>query len=262
MNPFFQVTERPDFLSITQEEALSRMKHVVETKTLGVLTGEVGSGKSTLLRILAGTLSSSDHQVVYLCSSRMSPKELYGSILKAMGEVPAFSATKVKQQWREVLEDRANAQTRQLAVLIDEAHDLPDSTLLELRFLMTRGMEAQSPFPVILAGQGKLRRDLNTNLMEPISQRVRMQFHLAGMVLSECTQYIERQMKASHLDRPVFTEGAIKLVHSTSQGIPRLVNMLCGNSLILATQKGDNALEERHISSVIADFDRQRGNKN
>lgn len=262
INPFHQIPECPEFMSTAQQEALSRMMHVVETKTLGVLTGEVGSGKSTLLRTMATNLSPTDYQVVYLCSSRMSPKELYGSILKAIGEIPAFSSTKIKQQWREILDDRARCQTRQLVVMIDEAHDMPDTTLLEIRFLMTRGMEPQPPFPVILAGQGKLRRELNTNLMEPISQRVSMQYHLAGMTVTECSRYIDNQMKSVHLDRPVFTESAVKLIHATAQGIPRVVNLLCGNALILVDQKGENAIDERHVGSVISDLEKQRGNKN
>ena len=146
--------------------------------------------------------------------------------------------------------------------MIDEAHDMPNNALLELRFLMTRGMEAQSPFPVILAGQAKLRRDLNTNLMESISQRIRMQYHLSGMTVTECQQYADQKMRSANLERPVFTESAIKQIYSTTQGVPRLVNMLCGNSLILATQKSDNAVEDRHVTAVLADLDRQRGNIN
>lgn len=52
MNPFLQVPDYPEYRSAIQEEALSRLMHVVENKALGVLTGEVGSGKSTLLRIV------------------------------------------------------------------------------------------------------------------------------------------------------------------------------------------------------------------
>lgn len=261
-NPFFQAVDKPEYMGAAQQEALSRMNHVVETKSLGVLTGEVGSGKSTLLRTLAGMLGASDHQVIYLCSSRMSPKDLYASILRNMGEVPSFSTSKIKQQWHEIMEDRTRVQSRQLVVMIDEAHDMPNTTLLELRFLMTRGMEAQSPFPVILAGQAKLRRDLNTNLMEPISQRIRMQYHLSGMTVTECQQYVDQRMKSAGLERPVFTESAIKQIYSTTQGVPRLLNLLCGNSLILAAQKSDNAVEDRHVTAVLADLDRQRGNIN
>jgi len=261
MNPFLQVPDYPEYRSAIQEEALSRLMHVVESKALGVLTGEVGSGKSTLLRIVAGNLPQSDYQVVYLSSSRMNPKELYTGTLRAMGETPAFSVPKVKQQWREALDSRSAGNGRQLVLLIDEAHDMPDSTLLELRFLMTRGMSPNPAFPVILAGQGKLRRDLNTKLMEPISQRIRMQYHLGGMTAQECARYILHQMQKADLTLPVFTEGAMKAIHATSQGIPRVVNLLCGSALILSRKNEENAVEEKHIANVPADIDRQRGNR-
>jgi type II secretory pathway predicted ATPase ExeA len=262
MNPFLQVPDYPVYRSAIQEEALSRMMHVVETKSLGVLTGEVGSGKSTLMRIVAGNLPQSEYQVVYLSSSRMNSKELYTGTLKAMGETPAFSSSKVKQQWRDVLDARSTGNTRQLVLLIDEAHDMPETTLLELRFLMTLGMSPNPAFPVILAGQGKLRRDLNTNLLEPISQRIRMQYHLGGMTAQECARYILHQMQQAGLDLPVFTEGAMKSIHATSQGIPRVVNLLCGSALMLARKNEENAVEEKHIGVVLADIDRQRGNRN
>ena len=262
MNPFLQVRDYPEYRSAIQEEALSRMMHVVETKSLGVLTGEVGSGKSTLMRLVAGKLPQAEYQIVYLSSSRMNPKELYAGTLRAIGETPGFSAPKVKQQWRDVLESRSAGNNRQLVLLIDEAHDMPETTLLELRFLMTHGMSPNPAFPVILAGQGKLRRDLSTNLLEPISQRIRMQYHLGGMTAPECACYILHQMQQAGLVLPVFTEGAMKSIHATSQGIPRVINLLCGSALMLARKNAENAVEEKHIGVVLADIDRQRGNRN
>lgn len=261
MNPFLLAPDHSEYRSAIQEEALSRMMHVVETRALGVLTGEVGSGKSTLMRIVAAALPQSEYQVVYLSSSRMSPKELYSCTLRAMGETPAFSATRVKQQWRDVLDARSTGNSRQLVLLVDEAHDMPETTLLELRFLMTHGLAPNPVFPVLLAGQSKLRRDLNTNLLEPISQRIRMQYHLGGMTAQECARFILHAMQTAALDRPVFTEGALKSVHAASQGIPRVVNLLCGSALILVTRTGEHAVEEKHIAAVVADMDRQRGNK-
>lgn len=262
MNPFLHVQDYPEYRSAIQEEAFSRMMHVVETKTLGVLTGEVGSGKSMLMRLVAVELPQSKYQIVYLSSSRMNPKELYTGTLRAMGETPAFSAPKVKQQWRDVLDARSTGNTRQLVLLIDEAHEMPEATLLELRFLMTHGMNPNPAFPIILAGQGKLRRDLNTNLLEPISQRIRMQYHLSGMTAQECARYILHQMQQAQLELPIFTEGAMKAIHATSQGIPRVVNLLCGSALIQSRKNEENAVEEKHIAMVQADIDRQRGSRN
>jgi type II secretory pathway predicted ATPase ExeA len=259
MNPFQTEPETVEILGAAQQEAFARMRHVVESKTLGVLTGEVGSGKSTLLNLLSTEQQQSDRQVIWLSSSRMSVKELYGGVLKAMGESPAFSTTKVKQQWREMMESRAMSGSRDILLLIDEAHELPETTLLEVRFLMTESQSTRPAFPVVLAGQGKLRRTLNTNLMEPIVQRIRMQFHLTGLSATECQKHLDARMQTAGLERPVFTEAACRTIHAVSQGLPRMVNQLAGSALMLVQRTNDNAVEERHVSSILADMERQRG---
>jgi len=259
MNPFQTEPENVEILGAAQQEAYARMKHVVESGTLGVLTGEVGSGKSTLLNLLSTEQLQADRQVIWLSSSRMSVKELYGGVLTAMGESPAFSTTKVKQQWREMMESRAMSGGRDILLLIDEAHEMPETTLLEVRFLMTESQSTRSAFPVVLAGQGKLRRTLNTNLMEPIAQRIRMQFHLTGLSATECQKHLDFRMQTACLERPVFTEAACRTIHAVSQGLPRMVNQLAGSALMLVQRTNDNAIEERHVSSILADMERQRG---
>jgi len=259
-NPFEMVPGKLDYMSVAQQEALSRMTYAIETKALGVLTGEVGSGKSSLLGTLANNLPVSDYQLICLSSSNLNVKDLYSGVLKAVGDSPSFSLSRLKQQWQELLDSRAMGQSRQLAVLIDEAHELPDNTLLELRFFMNRGLNQHPQFPVILSGQSKLRRDLTRNRLEPIAQRVRMQYHLAGMNFEECSDYIECRMKLANMERPVFTDGAKKIIHATSKGLPRVINLLAGPALHQALKKNDNAVEEKHIHSVIADWDKQRGN--
>ena len=261
MNPFLTEPEIAEILGAAQKEALARMRHVVESGALGVLTGEVGSGKSTLLNLLSTEQQQSDRQVIWLSSSRMSVRELYGGVLKAMGESPAFSTTKVKQQWREMMESRAMSGGRDILLLIDEAHEMPETTLLEVRFLMTESQSTRPAFPVVLAGQGKLRRTLNTNLLEPIAQRIRMQFHLTGLNAAECQKYLDDRMQAAGLERPVFTEAACRTIHAVSQGIPRMVNQLAGSALMHVQRTNDNAVEERHVSSILADMERQRGTR-
>lgn len=261
MNPFLQPVDSPAVLGAAQEEAIARMRHVIETRSLGVLTGEVGSGKSTLLTLLLAEQQQMDRQVVWLSSSRMSVKELYGGVLRFLGEIPAFSATKVKTQWREYLETRSLSGAKPILLLIDEAHEMPDATLSEVRFLMTEPKGTHPAFPVILAGQGKLRRTLNTNPLEPIAQRIGMQFHLTGLSLAECQKYLDERMQTAQLKRPVFTDAACKTLHSASMGIPRILNQLAAGALRLAQTGNENTVEERHVGCVLADMERQRGTR-
>jgi type II secretory pathway predicted ATPase ExeA len=95
--------------------------------------------------------------------------------------------------------------------------------------------------------------------MEPISQRIRMQYHLGGMTAPDCARYILPQMLKAKLELSVFAEGAMKAIHATSQGIPRIVNLV-RQRLDPGEKKEENTAEEKHIAVVLADIDRQRGN--
>lgn len=134
-----------------------------------------------------------------------------------------------------------------------------EAMLLELRFVMSHQMDARSLFPVILAGQPELRRTLRLKKYEAIAQRISMQYHLQGMSREETGSYIKHHLKVAELERPVFSESAMQMVHSASGGIPRIVNQVCRQALYEAEGKGHEVVEEAHIGRVLADLDRQRG---
>ena len=102
-------------------------------------------------------------------------------------------------------------------------------------------------------------KPVNNNLMEPIAQRIRMQYHLGGLSAAECQKYLDDRMQAADLKRPVFTEAACRTIHSVSQRIPRDVNQLAGSALMLVQRTNENAVEERHVKSILADMEQQRG---
>lgn len=259
-SPFDSHVELPDYLNLSQKEGLARMINITENNGLGVLSGEVGSGKSTILRILTASLPATKFNVIYLCSAGLVPKELYSGILRAIGEEPSFSLARIKQQWRTLLENQL-LDGRKLVILIDEAHELPSNTLLELRFLMNYKMDLNPPFSIILSGQPRLRTELRLKAYEAIAQRVKMQYHVCGMTLDETLKYIDSRMKTAKIEKPLFAQSAVNIAHASSQGIPRVINQICSHAFYTAIQNDDSVIEEKHIVAVLADMDRQRGLK-
>jgi type II secretory pathway predicted ATPase ExeA len=241
------------------QEAFTRLQLVLEHRYLGVLTGEVGSGKSTLVRRLFHSLDARQYQTVYMSIAGMKPKDFYGELLRHAGEEAPFSAAKAKRQWEEVLLSRPSHGERQLVVVIDEAQDLNPTMLLELRFVMNQHMDAASLFPLILVGQPELRKVLKMNKYEAVSQRIGMQYHLTGMNREETFGYIRHQCKLNESPIPVFSEGAMGLVFTFSQGIARIVNHLCNLALLEAMGKNLEVIEESLIGRILADVERQRG---
>jgi len=71
--------------------------------------------------------------------------------------------------------------------------------------------------------------------------------------------HIRHQMQAANLTVPIFAESAISYAQAASQGIPRMINLICSQALYDAKQSNNDVIEESHVIRVLTDFDRQRG---
>jgi len=259
--PFDVFQSVPTQLTNSQEEALARMSNIIEISGLGVLSGEIGSGKSTVLRALSSSLPSTKFSVIYICVANLVPRTLYSQLVEGLGEQPKFGLQRMKQQWQSLLENEL-MDGKKVVLLIDEAHDMPGHTLLELRFLLNHKMDAAPCFSLILSGQPHLRSSLRLKALEAISQRVKMQYHVTGMTLDETAEYIRKKLADASVQQPLFGESAIKIIYDSTQGIPRVVDQVCRYAFHTAIKNGDQVIEEKHIVAVLADMDRQRGTKN
>lgn len=247
------------FVAGAYAEALARLQLMVTNSCLGVLTGEVGSGKSTLIRRLVQELDPVRYQVIYLSQAGMKPRDFYGDLLRGLGEEPNFYLSKSKLLLEQVLNYRALQRDKSLVVIIDEAHDISPSMLLELRFALNHQMDSTSLLSLILVGQPELRRILRMNKYEAIAQRIHLQYHLSGLTAQESVTYIRHQMKQAGLTTPVFADSAISLIHSETKGIPRLINTICTHALYEAKRNGCEVVEDAQIGRILADAERQRG---
>lgn len=241
------------------QEALARLEIMVEHRYLGVLTGEVGSGKSTCIRRLFSGLDSMVYQPIYISVSGLKPRDFYGALLQHMGEVAPYSVAKAKRLWDEILQQRKAQGERTLVIVIDEAQEMSESMLLELRFIMNHNMDSYSFFPLILVGQPELRKTLRLKKYEPTVQRIGMQYHLQGLTKEETYGYIRHQLKMGKLQEPVVAESALQRIFAASQGIPRVINLICRQALYDAQTNRNEVIEENHIARVLADLERQRG---
>jgi type II secretory pathway predicted ATPase ExeA len=227
--------------------------------SLGVLTGEVGAGKSTLIRHLVRLLDPMRFHPIYLVQAGMKPKDFYSELLRLLGEETPYHLEKARQLFHKTLQQRQQQGDRALVVFLDEAQDVAPSLLLELRFALNQHMDSTSLFSLVLVGQPELRRTLRLNKHEALSQRVRLQYHLTGLSAEETASYIRHQMKGAGYTTPLFSESALKLIHSDTRGIPRLINHICAHALHATKKSGAEIVEADLIARISQDTARQRG---
>jgi type II secretory pathway predicted ATPase ExeA len=247
------------FESSGVQEATARLSIMVQHRYLGVLTGEVGGGKSTLIRRLFNQLNQMTHTPIYLCKHGLKPRDFYETLLTRIGVEPSYFVAKSRQLWDDALQSRINHKERMLVIVIDEAHEMNETMFDELRFVLNFNIDSCSLFPLILVGQPDLRRILRLKKYEATAQRVGLQYHLAAMTKEETFAYIRHHLKVGQVARPLFADGALQRVYAASQGLPRVINLICAQALLDAVANNLEVIEESHIMRILADMDRQRG---
>jgi len=240
-------------------EARARLQVMIDQRYLGVLTGEVGGGKSTLIRCLFAELDAMSFLPIYLCKAGLTPRDFYTTLLESLGVEAAYSVARSRNMWENALSNRVAQGERRLILVVDEAQEMSEAMLLELRFVLHYNLDSCALFPLILVGQPELRKLLRLKKYEATVQRIGLQYHLTGMTKEETFAYIRHHMKVSQTESPLFAEGAMQRIFAASQGIPRITNQICSQALLDATSKKMDVVEESHIVRILADMDRQRG---
>lgn len=146
-----------------------------------------------------------------------------------------------------------------MVVDIDEAHEMSEAMLLELRFALNYNIDSAALFPLILVGQPELRKLLRLRKYEATFQRIGLQYHLSGMSKEETSAYIRHHLTVSRTEKPVFAESALSRIFAASQGLPRVVNQICTQILLDAETRHLEVIEETDVVRMLADMDRQRG---
>lgn len=231
---------------------------MIREQGLGVLTGEIGSGKSTLLRQARRALDPLRYTDVYVSLPGLRPKDFYGELLSHLGETPPYTLASARRLWLERCDTLLADGAKQWVLWVDEAQEMTDVMLEELRFVHRRQTDARPLFTLILSGQPELRRRLRMRRHEATLQRVTAAYHLTGMTKEETAAYIRAQMERTER-RVLFADSAVTVVHRASQGLPRVVNQICRQALFATASTEREVIEEGDIQRVLADRDKQRG---
>jgi general secretion pathway protein A len=243
----FNLSPDPSFLyrSPHHEEALSNLIYGVHSrKGFILLTGEVGTGKTTLLECLRDNLDSQHTPFAFLFNSRLTPVQFFDMIAYDF-DLPCnrTSKTEVLLALNGLLLERAN-RNQTTALIVDEAHNLEWDVLEEIRLLGNLENRRGKMLQIILSGQPELDSKLEEQEYRQLKQRIALRCRLRAFNAAQTTEYIASRMARAGLrDQTVFPVDVMLEIHRRTQGIPRLINLVCDNLLLTAF-----ALESRQVA--------------
>ena len=152
-----------------------------------------------------------------------------------------------------------------VVLIIDEAQNLTNDTMEEIRMLSNIETEKHHLIQIILVGQPELRFKLQQGNLKQFVQRVTVQCHLKGLRKDEVKQYIKHRLEIGGGNRfDIFSNATIDRIAVYSRGIPRLINVLCDSTLVygfadelntISTSILDNVYEELKALGTFTGYD-------
>ena len=252
----FNLNPDPSYLfwSTGHENAYTHLEYAIaENKGFGVITGEVGSGKTTLINYLIHKIPKDLH-LALINNPDVSPTQLLKMLCQ---EYELETAGRDKASLLEHIQQFlvATYASQQRAILIiDEAQNLPAKTIEEIRMLSNLEAEKEHLIQIILVGQPELKEKLQRRSLRQFTQRVTVHAHLGGLTADDVNRYIRHRLKIAGADNPeLFTEEAIQALHTYSNGVPRLINILCDTALVYGFADELKNIDRPVIDNVMAD---------
>lgn len=263
--PPFNLTPDPDFLSLSpgNREAMASIIYGVESKKgFVVITGEVGVGKTTILRSYLERADKARLKIVYIFNPNVSFKGVVKTILRELDRNTESDDVFEMVNCLHYLLIEEFRQGNTVALIVDEAQNMPMETLENLRMLSNLETATDKLFQIVLAGQPELEQMLNSRKLRQLKQRVAIHFRIPPLTEKESLAYVKHRLAMATTDNsPVFTRSALKEIVREAKGIPRVLNLLCENCLITGRGYQVRPVSARIAREVIEDFEGQETEK-
>ncbi len=254
----FSLTPDPKFIVFTPSynELLASLYYGIEmAKGLIVLTGEVGTGKSTALRWIIRRLDSSV-VAAYIVNPHLSIEEFYHHVSDMLDIKEWSNKTELLNEMAKVLEERHRRGLRTV-LIVDEAHELSDEVLEEIRLLLNFESDNAKHLQIVLTGQPELREKLRKSNLRQLKQRIALRCEMPALTnVQEVKRYVTERLYIGGSKQPnIFSPYAIDFIFQCSEGIPRLINNLCDNAMIAAYAAGEQVIGRGVIEAVAENLD-------
>ncbi len=239
----FAMTPDPAFLYLSKQHnfALTMLRYgVMSRSSFCVLTGEVGSGKTLVVRQLLASMGKEVSVGLINSLTRESGRLLQWVNLAFGLEHEGRDDATLYQLFVGFLL-REYAAGRRVVLIVDEAQNLNDAMLEQLRVLSNVNAGQHVVLQTFLVGQPELLDTLRLPQLRQFAQRINVDYHLKPLNLEDATAYVRHRLAIAGGDTDLFSVDAIAQVHAASGGVPRLINQLCDTALVygFAGQQAD-----------------------
>ena len=249
----FSISPDPRYLYLSDKhrEALAHLIYGVgDQGGFVVLTGEVGTGKTTICRCLLQQVPD-NADIAFIINPKQSSNQLLQSIFTDLGvdHQPGMTTKELIDQLNHYLLD-AHARGRNTILIIDEAQNLSEDVLEQLRLLTNLETNEKKLLQLVLLGQPELNTILEQASMRQLAQRVTARYHLNPLSKAEVADYVQHRLAVAGTQSDLFSTAALNLIFKLSGGIPRIINLICDRSLLGVYANNHQQVNRRVVNNA------------
>lgn len=256
----FGITPDPDFFypSKSHIEAIESIKYLIQKgEGFMLITGNPGTGKTTLIRKVLTNFKEEKIFPIVIYNSSLTPDELLrGIIYKLSNQDKEIDLNKFQNKLSivefltEYFKNRKLSGYKNL-LIIDEAQDMPEETLTEIKHLSNIETEKEKLLQIILFAQPYFEDLLLKPKYSQINQRISLKVRLYPLAKEEVDDYIKFRLQKTAETPVYFKRGAIRLIYKASKGIPRVINLICSRSLMVGYIKNSYKIKKSYVKSAL-----------
>ena len=253
----FSLNPDPGFLFLgkTQKSVVSHLEDGLLNKLgIMVVTGQIGTGKSTHIHYLLGRLDQ-NYSIALITNTHFETlAEMLANILLAFSVKLEKENTVVslEQLFKEFLTSEYHKNNKVL-LIIDEAQNLSEELLENLRLLSNFSIDNMQVFQLILVGQESLLKKIQSFKFEQLNQRISIFETLLPLDRKETHQYIlhRLEMAGGLKCRQIIELEACNVIYKYSGGIPKLINLISELALFTAYEADLKKVNSGLIEDVV-----------
>ena len=228
-----------------------QLGYLLETKGIGVVTGQAGVGKTTGIRGYLSGLSPMRYRIAYVCLTTLTPMGFLQHLSDAFGLPREYSKPALFASIQKHVAQLHDQKGVVPVIVVDEADHLGNAVLHDLRMLMNYEMDSADKAVLILAGLDRLQAMLASPQHEPLAQRVVANVRMRPLTQAEMKEYVAAKAKAAGSSADFLGEGALQAVTNAARGLPRVADQILGKACMLADAAGLKQVTREVVKDAI-----------